>query len=70
MAKKKVVRTGETCSNCSQWCKRLWGLAVLAAAVLYLGQDMGWAFASFWKLNWWTSAFLLVAWKKLCCTWK
>lgn len=35
------------------------GWALLVVGVLYLAQDLGWGFASWWNLNWWTVAFLL-----------
>lgn len=68
--KKKVMKAGETCTGCTNWCYCLWGIAAFLVGVFYLGQDLGWAWTSFWKLNWWTSAFLLLAWKMLCCKWK
>ena len=35
------------------------GWALLVVGVLYLAQDLGWGWASWWNLNWWTVAFLL-----------
>ncbi|MBL7051090.1 hypothetical protein ISS04_02900 [Candidatus Woesearchaeota archaeon] len=37
---------------------KTWGLLVLIVGILYLGQDLGWW--SFWALNWWTVAFLII----------
>ncbi len=61
MAKKKA-KVAETCPTPSSCCSSCcWGCKIVVAviALLYLATDMGWI--TWWKLNWWTVAFILVA---------
>ncbi len=69
MAKKKTAKMGDSCPPAHGCCGGTWSckIVIVLVALLFLATDMGWI--TWWKLNWWTVAFILVALHKLfmCC---
>ena len=65
MAKKKTLKPSTVCPPAHGFCDGTWvcKIGIVVIALLFLATDMGWI--TWWKLNWWTVAFILIAVHKI-----
>jgi len=69
MAKKGASEAGSESTKGKMCCSgQSYGWILLVIGIIYLLQDYGVA-VSFWKVSWWTAAFVLIGLKKMkpCC---
>jgi len=59
MAKKEINVCGSGC------CNPCWGLIIVIVGILYLLLDYG--LITWFRLSWWTSAFILLGIYMVCC---
>jgi len=63
MAKKKTTKPALCPTAPTSCCPMSGKILLVVVALLFMATDLGWI--TWWKINWWTAAFILVALYKL-----